>query len=133
MIVPVPSSPAARRRRGDQLVVRLAVRAAADVRAVGGDVRVLPALRLVRRVADQAGLGRDGRYANLDHAMAVRGSARRCVPGRRCVVVDDVLTTGVTVREAGRALQAGGAVLIGVVGGCATPLVGGLSGGPHLH
>lgn len=133
MIVPVPSSAAARRRRGEHHVLRIALGAAAHVRRMGGDVRVLPALRLVRRVADQSGLGRAGRSANLDGAMAVRRSARRLVRGRRCVVVDDVLTTGVTVREAGRALDAAGAVLLGVAGACATPLVGGLSGGPHLH
>jgi predicted amidophosphoribosyltransferase len=132
-LVPVPSSRAARRRRGEHLVARLAVEAARQLRRAGGDVRVLPALRLVRPVADQAGLGRSGRRANLDHAMRLAPSAAVAVLGRRCVIVDDVLTTGVTVREASRVLSEAGAWPAGVAACCATPLLRGLSGGLHLH
>ncbi|HEY6794398.1 MAG TPA: phosphoribosyltransferase family protein [Kineosporiaceae bacterium] len=110
----------------------LALRAAGHVREAGGDVRVLPVLRLARPVVDQAGLGRSGRRANLDQAMAVRRSGTAAIAGRRCVVVDDVLTTGVTVREACRALSEAGAVPVGIAACCATPLLGGLSGGGYL-
>ena len=132
-LVPVPSSRAARRRRGEQLVTRLALGAARHVRRAGGEVAVLPALRLVRRVEDQAGLGRARRGANLDHALAVRPGAVAATVSRRCVVVDDVLTTGVTVREACRALEAVGAVPLGIATCCATPLRRWLSGEADLH
>jgi predicted amidophosphoribosyltransferase len=133
LIVPVPSGRAAVRRRGEALVTRLAFDAARRLRRGGVDVRVLPALRLVRQVDDQVGLGRSGRSVNLDHAFAVRPAAGRLVAGRRCVIVDDVLTTGVTVGEANRALMQAGGLVVGVAATCATPLVGGLSAGPHLH
>ena len=133
VLVPIPSSRAARRRRGEQLVVRLALLAARHVRRAGGAVEVLPALVLVRRVADQSGLDRSGRGANLDHALAVRPAAAAVVAGRHCVVVDDILTTGVTVREACRALGEVGARPSGIAICCATPLRRGLSGAGHLH
>jgi predicted amidophosphoribosyltransferase len=133
LLVPVPSSRVARRRRGESLVTRLALEAARRLRRAGHDVRVLPALRLVRAVADQVGLGRSGRRANLDHAMGLRRASAALVCGRRFVVVDDVLTTGVTVREACRVLIGAGGIVAGIAASCATPLVGGLSGRRDLH
>lgn len=104
LLVPVPSSPAAIRRRGDQPTLLMARRAA---RALGPGIDVRPALRMARGTADQAGLDRAGRLANLSGAM----TAHRSVPvrGRWCVLVDDVLTSGATLTEGRRALLAAGA------------------------
>jgi predicted amidophosphoribosyltransferase len=85
-------------------------------------VRVVPALRLVRAVADQAGLSAVQRRGNLAGALAVRPAAARAVRGRLCVVVDDVLTTGATLGEAIRALEAVGAHVAGVATVCVTRL-----------
>ena len=107
-IVPVPSSPAAVRRRGDA-PLELLTRAA--VRSVGLSPRQLvvsPALRLRRRVADQAGLDHIQRAGNLEQAMQVRPRWRTSILGVSCLLVDDVLTTGATLVEAARALRAGG-------------------------
>ena len=133
LLVPVPSSRGARRRRGADLVLRLALRAAVRVRAAGAPVRVLPALRLRRAVADQAGLGRSRRACNVAGAMGLRAGGRGAVAGRRCVVVDDIVTTGATAREALRVLADGGGVPIGVAVCCATPLHRGLSVAGPLH
>lgn len=108
-VVPVPSSPAAVRRRGDAPLERLTRSAVAQLARSEHELVVSPALRLRRRVADQAGLDRRQRAGNVDGAMEVRPRWRASLEGVSCLVVDDVLTTGATLAEAARALRAGGA------------------------
>lgn len=132
-LVPVPSNSRARRDRGADVVLRLALRAARRVRAQGVPVRVLPALRLGCPVADQAGLSRAGRLRNVSGTMRLTAGAGRIVAGRRFVIVDDVITTGATAREAVRVLSGAGAVPLGVAAVCATPLRCGLSVAAPLH
>jgi predicted amidophosphoribosyltransferase len=99
LLVPVPSSRAAVRSRGGDTLLRLA-RAAA--RRTGG--RVATPLRLTRAVQDSARLGVGARSANLAGAMAA-------APPRfagEAVLVDDIVTTGATLREALRALSVAG-------------------------
>ncbi|HEU5008585.1 MAG TPA: phosphoribosyltransferase family protein [Jatrophihabitantaceae bacterium] len=98
-LVPVPSAARARRERGGDHVLRLARVAS---RATG--LPVSRALRLDHEVLDSAGLGRGERAANLAGAFA----ATRGPGGRRPVVVDDIVTTGATLREAVRALESAG-------------------------
>ncbi|WP_344102036.1 ComF family protein [Nocardiopsis rhodophaea] len=71
-------------------------------------VRHVRALLHRRRVADQVGLDRSRRWANLHGALAVRPRAVRSLTGSAVVVVDDVVTTGATLAEATRALRAAG-------------------------
>jgi predicted amidophosphoribosyltransferase len=108
-LVPVPSTAAARRARGDDPLLRLA-RAAAD-RLDGPDVpvRVVRGLRHARRTVDQAGLGSLARAANLSGALALRRPALPVLDRLDLVVlVDDIVTTGATLAEAARALGVGG-------------------------
>lgn len=107
VVVPVPTSRAAFRRRGYR-VVELAARRA--------DLSPRRLLRTTRRTADQRGLDIGGRRANVDGAFR----AKR-VEGARVVVIDDVVTTGATLEEAVRALEAAGAVVIGAATIAATP------------
>lgn len=113
VLVPVPSVPATVRRRGHDPVLRIARRAARRLAVVSGaQVAVAPLLaeREGRRL-DQAGLGAADRWLNRVGTMQVRASHRARLVGAgpvAVVVVDDVLTTGATVREAQRALQESG-------------------------
>lgn len=121
-LVPVPSTRATVRARGEDVTRRLARDAAAHLRVVGVDARVDTSLAHVRAVADQSGLGVDARGRNLDGSMA---SARG---GVRAVVVDDIVTTGATLREAVRALRASGTPVLGAAVVAATRRRDGRSG-----
>lgn len=57
----------------------------------------------------QSTLGREERLQNLGEVIAVRERKARCVRGKRCLLVDDVLTTGATAEACARALRAAGA------------------------
>lgn len=89
------------------------------LRATGVPVTCVPVLRHRRRVADQAGLGAAARSANL--AGALQAIAPWRVQGRRVVVVDDVITSGATLAEAARTLQAAGARVTAAATVAATP------------
>lgn len=118
LVVPVPSSAASRRRRGDAPLVALTALAVKGFST--REVVLADALRVRRRVADQAGLGAAGRRLNVEHAMAVRPGWAPAVERAVCVVVDDVLTTGATLAEAARALRSGGATAVVGAAICAT-------------
>jgi predicted amidophosphoribosyltransferase len=111
-LVPVPSRRTAVRGRGQDATLRLTRRAAATVRRDGSDVEVLPVVRIVRAMADQAGLDANERAANLREALAVPHRLASHVQGRTVVVVDDVITTGASIDETARALRAAGADVV---------------------
>lgn len=112
-LVPVVSTRGAVRRRGHDPLRRITAACLRSLRASGIDARSVPALRMHRRVADQAGLDAGERSANLQWAYGVR---RRHVPDLSrvpVIVVDDIVTTGATASEAARALRACGADVLG--------------------
>lgn len=103
LLAPVPSRAAAERRRGTRHLAELSLRAVPAA-------RLGRPLRLLRPVEDQHGLGAAGRERNLAGAMR----ASRGVRNRAVVVIDDVVTSGASVREAVRALREAGAQPIAV-------------------
>ncbi|QXJ22002.1 ComF family protein [Actinomadura graeca] len=119
VIVGVPSERPAVRRRGHDALRGLADVAVRRLRADGVNAVRVNALRHARRVSDQAGLSAPERAANL--AGALETIPRAGLEGRRVVPVDDVITTGATLAEAARALQAAGATVIGAATVAATP------------
>lgn len=112
VLVPVPSRPGVVRARGYDPTGRLTAGAAAVLRESGTDAIALPVLRVRRGSVDQAGLDAAARARNLAGSMHCPTELLRRLGARRArtriVVCDDVVTTGVTLREAQRALEAVG-------------------------
>jgi predicted amidophosphoribosyltransferase len=104
-LVPIPSTVAARRLRGADVVLDLAALAASRLRAEGCQASAVAALRHCREVADSAGLSSMQRASNLTGALSTRAGAAAALGDRAVVLVDDLVTTGATLAEAARALR----------------------------
>ncbi len=108
VLVAVPGTRAAYRRRGYDPVRLLLARAGLGERRVFGSARP-------HRV--QKGLGAGDREANLAGAFRLR----RSVHGIRVILVDDVVTSGATLLEAARVLRDGGAEVVAAATVASTP------------
>lgn len=107
VLVPMPTSRAAFRRRGYRTIDLVARRAG---------LRTTGMLTILRRTDDQRGLDRAARQSNISGSMRAVAAS-----GMRVVILDDVVTTGASIREAARALRAGGAEVIGAATIATTP------------
>lgn len=114
VIVPVPMSPRALRERGfnQTLILARAVGRASGMR-VAMDVLVK-----TRETRPQIGLSARERAENLRGAFTSTGQLN----GQRFLLLDDVVTTGATVRECSRTLRKAGASEITVIALARSPL-----------
>ncbi|HET6878388.1 MAG TPA: phosphoribosyltransferase family protein [Jatrophihabitans sp.] len=113
VLVGIPSTRAAAAARGGDHVARLARRAA--VRC--GVPLAARTLELTREKLDSAGLSIADRAGNVCGALRAGPPS----PRRAAVLVDDIVTTGATLREAARALQSAGWPVLGAAVVAATP------------
>jgi len=99
-VVPVPPTAAALRRRGHDPMLSLATAAATRLAQLGRPTKVATCLAAARPRHDQSRLGVAERSRNMYRSMTLSSAAPPYV-----VVVDDIVTTGATLREVLRALS----------------------------
>src|SRR5690606_2401685 len=102
LLVPVPSSAAALRARGRDHVRELTTAAVRELRAAGLPAAQARLLRRRGRVRDSAELSAGQRRANLAGTFVLAPGA--VVVDGPLVLVDDVVTSGATLTEAGAVL-----------------------------
>ena len=108
LVLPVPLSPQRLAERGYDQAWELA-------RRVARALHLPTEARLLQRPVDtaqQSGLGRAARQRNLRTAFMVDPVRRAPLQGRHVALVDDVMTTGATVREASAVLLRAGAAAV---------------------
>ena len=111
VLVPAPTRASSARERGGDPVTAMC--AAAAARLPGW--RVVPALATAEGSADQSGLNADERADNMRSAVLLTPAAAQ-LRGRQVLLVDDVVTTGATLRaSAARVRGAGGDVAGAIV------------------
>ncbi|WP_245566208.1 ComF family protein [Stappia stellulata] len=112
LLVPVPLHPFrnwSRRYNQAGLLAREILRARAHVEICADG------LRRVRATRRQVGLDASARAKNVRGAFAVSREGALAVAGRRCVLIDDVHTTGATANAAARVLAKAGAASVDVL------------------
>jgi len=115
LLVPVPLHPSRHRRRGYDQAERLATAIAARA---GSAIDVAHVLRRSGHARTQMGRGRGARLLALHDAYEV---ANPLPADRPLVLVDDVITTGATLRACAQALRRAGARTLSALAYARTP------------
>ena len=102
VVVPIPVSDERLAERGFNQSALLA-------RHLAKDKMQTQWLQRLRHTEAQSHLPRKERLHNLDQAFALEPMAQQAIQGQRVVLVDDVMTTGTTLRQAAGLLRQAGA------------------------
>lgn len=113
-VIPIPLTSARLCERGYNQSLLLAKHLSRSKTACTALHKLIPA-------AQQRGLSRVERLKNLQGAFAVDPTWTQRIHGQRCVLVDDVMTTGATLEAASLALKAAGAAHISAIVFARTP------------
>lgn len=117
ILIPIPSRRAANRSRGYRHSTLLAKRA---ITLAGGNKRqVIDCLKINARIRDQSGLSLQQRMENLDGRVSVILPRVRQLDSQQIFIIDDLVTSGASAREAIRALRAENIAITGVISACA--------------
>jgi ComF family protein len=118
VLVPMPSKKKSFAKRGFNPAQLLARQVSKKLFSQFGiRVRVYNCLQITRDVNDQAALSGSARRINLNGSM----SSLNIPIGYSAILIDDVITSGATLREAKRSLLAAGAQVLGFVTFAETP------------
>ena len=110
-IVPIPSTDRAIRRRGEDFISLVAEEVIEELQVRNSQLRVkkMELFQLSHSVKDQSGLSRAERKDNLEGAIAVKiERVTDLDPKMRLIIIDDVITSGATMRAAITALKGAG-------------------------
>jgi ComF family protein len=113
-VLPIPMTPQRLAQRGYNPAWLLAQRLAPHKARAD-------ALQRIRESAPQRELRRAERIRNLRGAFMAQPAGGAHIQGQRVVLVDDVMTTGATLREAARALRQAGAAHVTAIVFARTP------------
>lgn len=102
VLIPVPGSKRAIRKRGRDFIFNLTTEL-----SLRSGVPQMSGIKINRRLLDQSGLNAVDRKRNIYGAFEIDGISPKSFKGE-VLLVDDLVTTGATLLEAKRALNAGG-------------------------
>lgn len=116
-IVTIPSSKESIRRRGMDFLRPISQAVCDQLNQDRKIFQTNSVLRITKRVSDQTGLSEIQRSSNLAGAFRVTARDHQALP---IILIDDVITTGSTLREAVRALQESNLTVLGAATACAS-------------
>lgn len=123
-LVPIPPHSHALARRGTDPLADIVAATTRALRAVGQHAQCTPMLTRTHDAGALKLLGREERRLAVESSFAL--SSRTPSLTGRVILVDDVITTGITVTEARRTLERAGIAVHGVAAVASTPLRSGL-------
>jgi ComF family protein len=108
IIIPVPLHPIKQRERGynqSDFIAR-------GIASILGKPVLSNIVRRIRHTQTQTKLNIEQRQKNMEAAFETLPDTRRVVHGKRCLLVDDVITTGATTNSCAKTILAEGAASI---------------------